>query len=179
MILISLISINQAEARSDVNFNKKHYLVIKSVVWAADKVEVPRALLLALCWGEGWASKSMGKDPTHMDGDTLSYGICQVKLETAEWMDKLYKHKIKATPSRLEDPKINAFYAAKYLKYQLKQYDNSWQLAVDAYNKGSAAGNDTIYVRHFNESLKLINSNVKYGIYQLKNIKIVAVKDSK
>ena len=138
-------------------FEKKYYKIIQSIIWAADTAEVPRELVLAVCWGE---SSFRTKGVTHVDGETPSYGICQVKMETARFMDKLYKHKAKATPKRLEDFKVNAFYAAKYLKYHLDRYDDDWKLAVDAYNKGTAIGHKTKYVKKFDKNIKHIKKNV-------------------
>lgn len=141
--LVILTSIN---ARA-FEFNKHHYLVIKDIIWAADKVDVPRELLLALCWGES----SFRKNTSHMDNGSMSYGACQVKLETARWMDKVYHLRHKVTPTKLENVKVNAFYAAKYLQYQLARYDGDWEKAVDAYNAGSAQvmkhGHKTKYIK--------------------------------
>lgn len=127
-------------------------------MWAADKVEIPREILLALCWNE---SSFRTKGVTHVDGGTLSYGICQIKLDTAQYMDKVYKHKIPVTAAKLEDPKFNAFYAAKFLKFQFNRYDGDWMLAVDAYNKFNAISTHTQYVKRFIGSLKHIKAHVK------------------
>lgn len=144
--MAGLIALTAANA-SAFEFNKHHYLVIKDIIWAADKVDVPRELLLALCWGES----SFRPNSTHMDNGTLSYGACQVKLETAQWMDKVYHLRHKVTESKLENVKVNAFYAAKYIQYQLARYDGDWEKAVDAYNAGSAKvmkhGHKTKYIR--------------------------------
>lgn len=141
------------------SFEEKHYAVIKDIIWAADKVEVPRALLLAVCWGEG--SFRTDSKLTHMDGQTLSYGTCQVKLSLAQDMDRIYKHKTKVTPEALMTTRINAFYAAKALRFHLKRYLGNWQLAVDAYNKYTAVSEDTPYVRKFKKNLYIIHNNVK------------------
>lgn len=141
------------------SFEKKHYLVIKDIIWAADKVEIPRALLLAVCWGEG--SFRTDAKLTHMDGQSLSYGTCQVKMSLATHMDKVYKHTTKATPERLEITKINAFYAAKALKFHLKRYHGNWQLAVDAYNKYTAVSEDTPYVKRVKKNLEIIKTQVQ------------------
>jgi hypothetical protein len=62
-------------------------------------------------------------------------------------MDEFYKHRIKATPERLNTEYVNAFYAAKYLKYQLNRYDNDWHKAIDAYNKGRVVSTKSKYVK--------------------------------
>lgn len=90
-----------------------------------------------------------------MDGHSLSHGICQMKLGTAQFMDTVYKHKVKVTAKRLENPYVNAFYAAKYLKYHMKRF-NDWRLAIDAYNKHTPQGKNTKYVKSVMKSYKKI-----------------------
>lgn len=157
LILLSTVNVYAFQ------FNRHHYLVIKDIIWAADKVDVPRELLLALCWGE--SSFRTDKSLNHMDHGSVSYGTCQVKLETAEWMDKIYHHRTKATIARLENVKINAFYAAKYLQYQLVRYEGDWKKAVDAYNAGSAqhtkSGRDTKYVRKVTKNTVFIHTHIQ------------------
>lgn len=161
--ILSLLLLLSAVNAFAFQFNRHHYLVIKDIIWAADKVDVPRELLLALCWGE--SSFRTDADLNHMDHGSVSYGTCQVKLETAEWMDKLYHHKAKATVSRLQNVKINAFYAAKYLQYQLIRYDGDWKKAVDAYNAGSAqhvkSGKETKYVRKVTKNTAFIHKHIQ------------------
>lgn len=154
--LICLISLTTQAG----DFTEDQLSVVKDIIWAADKTEVPRELLLAICWGES----SFNKNSTHMDHGSLSYNVCQVKLATAQFMDKYWHHKIPATPERLEDPKINAFYAAKFLKWQLQQYHGDWKLAVDAYNKFIAKGPDTPYVKKFLKNKAFIHSCLKTAI---------------
>lgn len=159
LIVAGLIILTSVNALA-FQFNKHHYLVIKDIIWAADKVDVPRELLLALCWGES----SFRSNSTHMDNGTLSYGTCQVKLATAEWLDKVYHHKNRATALRLEDNKVNAFYAAKYLQYQLVRYDGDWMKAVDAYNAGSAQhlkpGKKTKYIKKVEKNKAFILKHI-------------------
>lgn len=161
LIVTLMISLNAITANA-FEFNKQHYLVIKDIIWAADKVGAPRELLLALCWGESSFRNDRGLD--HMDHGTISYGTCQVKLETAQWMDEVYHHRVKATAKRLGDVKINAFYAAKYLNYQIMRYDGDWEKAVDAYNAGSAQhtskGHVTKYVKKVRKNTKFIQTHI-------------------
>lgn len=159
-LVLILISTN---AYGKQDFNTKHKKVIDAIIWAADKAEVPRELVLAVCWGE---SNFRTKGVTHIDGDTLSHSICQVKLNSALWMDKMYKHRVKATPQRLENLHVNAFYAAKLLKYQLTRYNDNWSLAVDAYNKGTAKSHNSKYVKKFYRYLKIIEKNVQSDIVE-------------
>ena len=123
---------------------------LDAIVKAAELVEVPTALVLAVCWHEGWGLNDAKRGKAVLnkpDGATYSYGICQVKLETAQYLDARFKHRTKATPDRLKTDFVNAFYAAKYLKVQLAEYDGDWRLAIDAYNKGSNPKANTEYVR--------------------------------
>lgn len=159
IIVMNLVISNEVSAK---DFNNKQYQVIKDIIWAADKVEVPRELLLALCYGEN--NFRTDNKPTHIDGKSLSYGQCQIKLSTAQDMDKIYKHKVKVNAERLEHVKVNAFYAAKYLKLKLKKYDGNWQLSVDAYNKHIAKGVNTSYVKKFNKGLELVNDKLAHLI---------------
>jgi soluble lytic murein transglycosylase-like protein len=122
--------LSSSAAKAELNDKK----VEKIIIAAAHKVEVPQQLLLAVCWIESEYKSNL---PEKLDGHTPSYGICQVKLETAQFMDKFYKHKNKVTVEKLRDPYINAFYAAKYIQWQLNQYGNDWKKAVAAYNRGS------------------------------------------
>lgn len=159
IVLISLMSTSFAyiNAYAGQTFEKRYYNTIKSIIWAADKAQVPRELVLAVCWGE---SSFRTTGVTHVDGETPSYGVCQVKLETAQFIDKFYRLKHKVTPERLNSTMINAFYAAKYLKYQLNRYKQDWKLAVDAYNKGTALGHKTKYVRKVTKNREHIKKQV-------------------
>jgi len=98
----------------------------KIILLAAKKAAVSGALLLAIC-----SHESHLKNVAVMDGKTLSYGICQVKLATAQQMG------FKDAPERLMIPKENAKWAAKYLKFQLKRYHGNNCKAVAAYNSGT------------------------------------------
>lgn len=150
LLYLGLYAATMATANADtIPFEEKHRKVIESIIWAADKAEVPRHVLLALCWNE---SSFRTDGVTHLDGSSFSYGICQVKLKTALFMDQVYKHKVIATPERLETLHVNAFYAAKYLKYQLNKYNQNIHMAVDGYNKGVAINIQSRYVKNFNKS---------------------------
>lgn len=167
VVVIAFLLASNAYGQS--KFTKRYQKTINAIIWAADKAEVPRELVLAICWGE---SNFRTTGVTHIDGDTLSHSICQVKLDTAKWMDRVYKHKVKATPERLENPKLNAFYAAKLLKYQLDRYNDNWPLAIDAYNKGTAVSHDSQYVKKFYKYLKYIQSNVDSAIIDARPAKL-------
>lgn len=103
---------------------------------AAKKVGIAPALLVAVCHTETNLRNVHNMD----DNGSPSYGVCQVKHETAQWMGKLYKDSkmSKLTEKELMLPFKNAEVAATYLKYQLNRYDNNWCAAIAAYNAGSA-----------------------------------------
>ena len=159
--LILILSLILSQSTMAANFQEKNKTVIDAIIKAADRAEIPRELLLTICYIE---SSFRTKGVTHIDGGTLSHSICQVKLATAKFMDKVYSHKYKATYDRLEDPFINAYYAAKLLKYNLERYDDNWKLAIDAYNRGTALKENTKYTRKFTKYLSFIKSELKERI---------------
>lgn len=139
-------------------FEKRYYNTIQSIIRAADEIEVPRELVLAICWGE---SSFRNRGVTHLDGQTMSYGVCQVKLETAEWLDTIYPHVgYKASAKTLHSPYRNALYAAKYLHYQLKRYKGDWKLAVNAYNSGHGRRHKTKYITRFIKNKEHIKKHI-------------------
>lgn len=155
-IIVSLLISFTVEAKA---LTKSQFDVAKDIVWAADKSDVPRALLLAVCWGEGSFRKD--KKLTHLDGNSLSHGTCQVKLATAKSMDSWYHNRYKATHERLENPKVNAFYAGLYLKYWLKIHNYNWQKAVDSYNKGRLVSDKSKYVKKVESDHKMLIEKLK------------------
>ncbi len=95
---------------------------------AAKKVGVSTIVLKAICWVE---SKHDATVINYLDGGPHnSIGLCQVQLPTAKDMG------YKGTKEGLLDPYTNAYYAAKYLKYQMTRYGTQ-DLAILAYNAGS------------------------------------------
>lgn len=150
IILTSSVA-NAKGFKNPIQFDRKHYEVVKTIVEAADKADAPRELVLAVCWNE---SSFRVKHPklNRIDGEgdnaTMSYGICQVKLETAQFVDQFFKLKHKITVARLKTPYVNAYYAAKLLTYYLNyKYEGNWQKAIDAYNKGHVVSTKSIYVK--------------------------------
>lgn len=64
-----------------------------------------------------------------------SLGLCQVKHMTAKYMG------FSGDEDDLMRPEINAYYAGKYLRYQLDRYNQDVDKAVAAYNAGHYAVN--------------------------------------
>lgn len=90
---------------------------------------LPSGLLSSLCFIETNHEISL---INNNDGGSDSYGICQIKLETAQWMG------FKGTKEQLMEPRINIYYAGKYLARNIKRYDGHVEKAVIAYNQGHA-----------------------------------------
>lgn len=90
---------------------------------------LPKDLLPAICYVE---SNHKVEQIHKNDGNSHSYGVCQVKLETARSLG------FKGTPEELMKPNRNIYYAAKYLQHQLKRYNGNTEKAIIAYNRGSA-----------------------------------------
>jgi soluble lytic murein transglycosylase-like protein len=116
---------------------------------AAMAAQVPVALLQGLCWNESKFQNGI----TPEDGQSPSYGICQLKLRTAREMEP------GVTPAQLLNPWVNARIAAKYLHRQLKRYRGDIPCGLTGYNRGHAKlcraridnsdnYTDTKYVRH-------------------------------
>lgn len=92
---------------------------------------LPPKLLSSLCWVESKHDiHAIHKD----DGTEDSLGICQLHLSTAREMG------YKGTRQQLMQPTTNIRYAAKYLKFQLRRYNNNIAKAVIAYNRGNSRG---------------------------------------
>ena len=98
------------------------------IVSAAKSVGVSGQLLLALCMHESGGFKY---NFSAMDGGSPSFGSCQIKYATAVQLG-FHGHS-----KELMNPKINALYAAKYLKYQQDRYGDDWLLLAAAYNSGT------------------------------------------
>lgn len=116
--------------------------IFQIIMSAAKSAKVSGAILFAICSHESGLQNKI----VHRDGGSPSYGICQVKLDTAVMFG------YQGPAMGLMDPETNAKYAALYLKYQHKRYQN-WCRAIAAYNAG-----------RYNESRKLPGypRNLKY-----------------
>lgn len=95
---------------------------------ATQTFHLPQGMLSAVCFVE---STHRPYVLVRKDGRTPSHGLCQVKEETARFLG------FKGDTRQLMDPKVNAYYAAKYLRYQLNRYHGDIRKAVAAYNSGT------------------------------------------
>jgi len=108
----------------------------------ATSVGIDPTLLKSICWVETNHRNVINQD----DGGSPSYGLCQVKLETAQWLQKRHRLPI-VTNANLMIEETNALYAALYLKYQQTRYDDV-ECVISAYNAGSCIeSNKPTYVR--------------------------------
>jgi soluble lytic murein transglycosylase-like protein len=102
--------------------------IVTTILSVAKSVGVSGTLLLALCAHESGGFK---QNYAPMDNGSPSFGSCQVKKATADFLG------FKGKPQDLMNPKINAYYAAKYLEYQQNRYGNDWIKLVASYNAGT------------------------------------------
>jgi soluble lytic murein transglycosylase-like protein len=114
------------------------------ILAAAKAAKVSGTLLLAICTYES----NLTNIVVYRDGKSPSYGVCQVKYETAQMIG------FKGKSQDLVNPGVNAKWAARYLAYQTTRYgENDWCKLVAAYNAGT-----------YNESKKFPGKprNLKY-----------------
>lgn len=94
---------------------------------------LPPGLLSAICWVESHHNFAA---INRNDGGSASHGVCQIKLETAALLG------FEGDEVELSKPKINIYYAGKYLRWQLDRYDTNIPKSVAAYNAGTYHEND-------------------------------------
>jgi len=102
---------------------------------------VDPSLLASICWIESrHKEEAINKD----DGGSPSYGLCQVKLSTANWIAGRNGHNT-LTVKQLMEPLNNAYFAGLYLRYQTNRYETT-RCAVSAYNAGRCILSNKAYV---------------------------------
>jgi soluble lytic murein transglycosylase-like protein len=87
----------------------------------------------------------------HDDGNGDSLGVCQIKLSTAQWLG------FKGSQHRLMSPKVNTYYAAKYLRYEIDRYNSDFVRAIISYNMGSAK--DFTHTKYSDKVMKQWETN--------------------
>lgn len=97
------------------------------ILSAAKAAKVSGALLLAICTHESGLKNSIHPH----DGGSPTYGVCQVKYDTAKMIG------FKGKSYELMNPVTNVEWAAKYLAYQHERYGDNWCKVAAAYNAGS------------------------------------------
>ena len=94
---------------------------------------LPPGLLSAVCYVEShWTATAINPH----DGGSASFGVCQVKYETAQTVLKAIG------PINLMDPEVNIKVAGTYLKHQIDRYPHDVRAAVAAYNAGKCRYNN-------------------------------------
>jgi soluble lytic murein transglycosylase-like protein len=110
---------------------------------------LPQGLLASVCFVES----SYDIEATNVDdGDGDSLGVCQVKVETARTLGFL------GTAVQLKNPRVNSYYAGKYLHHQLRRYGGNLHKAVASYNSGTwriNAKGQTANQRYVNKVMKV------------------------
>ena len=106
-------------------------------------VGISPALLTAICWQESHHQNVINWN----DGNSHSYGVCQLKLETAKTVIP------GITENELMIPPVNIFIAAKYLKRHIKTYYRE-DIVISRYNGGYKNGKIT--------NQKYVNSVLKH-----------------
>lgn len=97
------------------------------ILAAAKKAGVSGSLLLAICTHESGLKNVY----LHHDGGSPTYGICQIKYDTAKMVG------FQGEAKDLMVPSINAQWAAAYLKFQKARYAGDWMKSTAAYNSGT------------------------------------------
>jgi soluble lytic murein transglycosylase-like protein len=102
---------------------------VQIIFAAAKTAKISGPLLLAICTHESGLKNTVREK----DGKSSTYGVCQIKLETAQMLG------YKGSWYNLMIPEENIRWAARYVKYQESRYGNDWCKIVSAYNSGSFA----------------------------------------
>ncbi len=99
-----------------------------AILSVTQSLGLPPGLLSAMSYVE---SRHNVKAINHRDGYGDSLGACQIKYSTARMIG------YQGNADRLLDPRVNAYWAALYLKHQLERYDGDVVRAISAYNSGT------------------------------------------
>jgi soluble lytic murein transglycosylase-like protein len=100
-----------------------------SIITAAAKsAKVSVALLYSICSHE---SNGFILDYAQYDNGSPSFGVCQIKHETAKMFG------FKGQPMELRNAEVSTKYSALYLKYQLDRYNGNVCKATASYNSGT------------------------------------------
>jgi hypothetical protein len=143
--------------------------IILILTEVAKTVGISSNLLIAICMAE----TNLKNVHTYNDGITTSYGVCQVKLETAQFMGRVYKKRylVDFTEEDMKDMNKNAKVAALYLKYQINRYDGDMCKAIAAYNAGSFKESSKYIGKPFNWSyVKKVQNNIQNDIELKKSL---------
>jgi soluble lytic murein transglycosylase-like protein len=106
---------------------------IKEIILEASYVnKVPPEIMLAVCSVESGLNPALVNPD---DGDSASWGLGQIKVGTAK------KLGFTGHGKDLLNPEVNAYFSAKYMRYQLERYEFSWIRGIKSYNAGTSHTN--------------------------------------
>jgi len=143
----------QLENQLVVSREKRKTPEVSSMIYlffllATSANNLPANLLSSVCFVE---SRHTEKAVHYNDGHSHTYGICQVKLETAKAFG------FKGDQNTLLLPEVNISYAGKILKYHLTQC-KSLNSAILAYSSGRCGRGHHDYLRKVRGKLHEENS---------------------
>lgn len=122
----------------------EQYLKYKPLIdkWA-DHWDFPygyRDLIPAMIEQESsWDPRAYRAEPQINDA---SYGLMQILWGTATWRAGVH-HETIAKPEDLYEPDMGLKWGIEFLSYQMKRYNNDFESAVEAYNRGRALPDST------------------------------------
>lgn len=100
----------------------------------AGKFGVSSSLMLAVCLHES----GLKDVHNYQDGGSASYGMCQIKLGTAQGVGRIFGHKDMEswTSKDMHEPEKNIKAAAMYLSYIQAKHDGNVCAVLAEYNAG-------------------------------------------
>lgn len=104
------------------------------IINIARSLGVPAQLLLAICTQESNLKNTIN----HHDGGSPSYGVCQLKSNTAKMVG------FQGNPIELMDVSTNIYWSGRYLAYQQTRYGNNWNKLAASFNAGSYNPSDKV-----------------------------------
>lgn len=147
IILLGLICVFLPRVVAPSSIKANHPKSIKEIIYeAADRHNVPKKVLAGICYVE---SNFKPHAMNHNDGNSGSYGLCQIKLAVARNLG------FSGSRRNLMHPEVNAFFAAKLFRYHMDRNGNNIAKSIRAYNVGFFDGHFTSkYHRMVYEAMK-------------------------
>lgn len=126
------------------------WLILAKIYIAANTFNIDPTLLYSVCHTETKIRNVVNKH----DGGSPSYGLCQVKLKTAQQFYPWLKAK------DLMDEYTNVMVAATYLKWQSDRFKCPIK-GISAYNAGRPIKGNKKYVNKVLSTMREINENIR------------------
>lgn len=144
----------------DVQRKGRDMSLLASITLAAQLSGVPPEALMAICYQE---SSLRSHVIVEKDGGSASYGLCQIKLNSArEVLGGI-------APKHLLDPFLNSLVAGKYLSKMIKRYNGRLDCGINAYNTGAKrtkCNNETSFTRYVTKVRGHMKSKPWRGYYE-------------